>query len=69
MQNCHLAALALRMSFLIQLSRIDAKLSSGCLGSSCGRSLFISYQELMQNVPLDTLALVVVVSYPILIQI
>ena len=56
-------------SFLIQfLLKIDAKLSSGCLGSSRGRFLFNSYLELMQYGPLAALSLPVVVSYSILIK-
>ena len=69
MQNVPLAALSppVVVSDSILL-RIDAKLPSGCLGSSCGRSLFISYQELMQNGHLAALALPVAVPYSFLFK-
>ena len=56
--------------FLIQfLFKFDGNSSSGCLASSCGRLIFNSYSNLMENTPLAALALPVVVSYSILIQI
>ena len=57
-------------SFLIQfLFNHDAKCSSGCLASSCGRFLFNSYSNLMKNAPLAALPPPVVISYSLLIQI
>ena len=54
--------------FLIQfLFKTDAECSSGCLGSSCGGSLFNSYSKIMQNAPLAALA-PLVVPHSILIQ-
>ena len=43
------------------LFKIDAKCSLGCLGSSCGGSLFNFYSKLMPNAPWAALAPSVVV--------
>ena len=57
-------------SSLIQfLFKSDAKSSSGCLASSCGRFLFNSYSKMMQNPLLAALSPPVVVSYSLLNQI